>query len=270
MDRTVLITGAAGNMGAKLRHHLQGRMPLRLIDRDPRGDETIVPADLAHWDLALVRLFDGVHTVFHLAADPTAQQTWPNVIAPNIDAVVHVFQAAVRSGSVRRVVYASSNHVMGGYKDDSDTLWLTTDLPPRPGARYLVNGEQRDSTAYAAAKLFGERLAKCYTDEYGLSVLAVRFGWVRGGDNRPEDVPAERGAWFRLMWLSNRDYCHLMDCCLDADPGLRFAILHGMSANTGMRWDLTTTERLVGYRPQDDVMRGSATPLSSSPRGGGS
>jgi uronate dehydrogenase len=255
MDRTVLITGAAGNMGGKLRQHLEGRYPQRLIDRDPRGDASIIAAELSRWDASWVQRFTGVHTVFHLAADPTAQQAWPNVIAPNIDAVIHVFQAAVRSGTVRRVIYASSNHVMGGYMNDPNTPRLTTDLPPRPGARYVVNGEQRDSTPYAAAKLFGERLGKCYSEEHDLSVLAVRFGWVRPGDNRPEHVPIDRGPWFRLMWLSNRDYCHLMDCCLEADPALRFAILHGMSANTGMRWDLTTTERLVGYRPQDDVER---------------
>jgi uronate dehydrogenase len=255
MDRTVVITGAAGNLGSKLRRHLEGRCALRLIDRDPRGDAAIVAADLSRWDTAWTTLFEGADTVFHLAADPTAQQTWPNVIAPNIDAVIHVFQDAVRSRSVRRVIYASSNHVLGGYKDDPNTPFLTTDLPPRPGASYVVQGEQRDSTAYAAAKLFGERLGKCYAEEHDLSVLAVRFGWVRHGDNRPEDVPLERGPWFRLMWLSNRDYCHLMDCCLTADLGLRFAILHGMSANSGMRWDLTTTSRLIGYQPRDDVTR---------------
>jgi uronate dehydrogenase len=257
MDRTVLITGAAGNMGGKLRRHLQGRFPLRLIDRDQRGDDAIFAADLSRWDASWVRLFQGVHTVFHLAADATAQQSWPNVVGPNLDAVIHVFQAVAGSGTVRRVVYASSNHVMGGYKDDPDTPLLTTDLPPRPGAHYVVSGEQRDSTPYAATKLFGERLGKCFAEAHDLSVLAVRFGWVRPGHNRAEDVPMERGPWFRLMWLSNRDYCHLMDCCLDADPALRFAILHGMSANTGMRWDLRTTKQLVGYRPQDDVTRGS-------------
>ncbi len=45
--QTVLITGAAGNLGAKLRRHLEGRYRLRLLDRDPRGDPDIVPADLA-------------------------------------------------------------------------------------------------------------------------------------------------------------------------------------------------------------------------------
>jgi hypothetical protein len=31
--------------------------------------------------------------------------------------------------------------------------------------------------------------------------------------------------------------------------------VNGMSANTGMRWDLTATRELLGYEPQDDVTR---------------
>jgi uronate dehydrogenase len=247
----VLITGAAGNLGGKLRRHLEGRYPLRLLDRDPGGDPAIVAADLSSWEQRWADSFQGIDVVFHLAADPTAHQSWPNLIGPNLDAVVHVFQAAVRA-NVRRVVYASSNHVMGGYKDDPEPFLLTTELPPRPGARYAVNGEPRDSTAYAAAKLFGERLGKCFAEAHPLSVLAVRIGWVRPGENRAADVPPGR-EWFRLMWLSNRDYCHLMERCLLAEGTPPFAVLNGMSANTGMRWDLGATRRLVGYSPQDDV-----------------
>jgi uronate dehydrogenase len=254
-SRTVLITGAAGNLGEKLRRHLEGRYPLRLLDRDPRGDPAIVAADLAVWDEAWAETFKGADTVFHLAADPTAQQSWANVIGPNIDAVVNVYEAA-RRGGVRRVVFASSNHVMGGYKDKPEPFLLTTDVPPLPGTRYVADGEARDSTPYASAKLFGERLGKCLADAGGPSVLAVRIGWVKPAANRAQDIPPERGEWFRLMWLSNGDYCRLMECCLLADGGVRFAVLNGMSANTGMRWDLEGTRRLVGYEAQDDVTAG--------------
>lgn len=251
---TILITGAAGNLGTKLRSHWQNQYSLRLLDRAPRDEDSIVAADLSRWDSNWVQQFHGVEVVVHLAADPTAQQTWPNLIAPNLDALINVFRASAQAG-VKRLIYASSNHVMGGYKDVLEPTRLTTDLPPRPGTRYVVEGELRDSTPYGSAKLFGERLGRCYADAHALSVLAIRFGWVRPGDNRPEDIPPSREAWFRLMWLSNRDYCHLMDCCLHADAALRFAILHGMSANTGMRWDLESTRRLVGYHPRDDVTR---------------
>jgi uronate dehydrogenase len=259
MNKTpiVLITGAAGNLGAKLRRQWQDRYLLRLLDRDPHGDADILAADLSRWESKWVEMFRGADVVVHLAADPTAQQTWTNLIGPNVDALIHVFEAAAQAG-VKRLLYASSNHVLGGYKDDPEPAMLTTDTPSRPGARYVVEGEARDSTAYGSAKLFGERLGRCYVDARGLSVLAIRFGWVRPGDNRSQDIPADREAWFRLMWLSNRDYLQLMDCCLNADPALRFAILHGMSDNTGMRWDLESTRRLVGYRPLDDVTRSTS------------
>jgi len=250
--KTVLITGAAGNLGSKLRRHLEGRFDLRLLDIDPRGDPAIVRVDLARWDAAWGSLFQGVEVVVHLAADPTAHQSWPKLIGPNVDAVANVFEAAAQQG-VRRVVYASSNHVTGGYKDDPEPLLLSTDTPPRPGARYVVDSEQRDSTPYGSAKLFGERLGKCYADARGLSVVAVRIGWVRPGANLPEDVPHERGPWFRLMWLSNRDYCHLMERCILKALPERFLVVNGMSANTGMRWDIEHTRRVLGYEPKDDV-----------------
>src|SRR5262245_19976200 len=49
--RTVLITGASGNLGTKLRNQLQGRYELCLLDRNPRGDAAIRSADLSIWDV---------------------------------------------------------------------------------------------------------------------------------------------------------------------------------------------------------------------------
>lgn len=250
--QTVLITGAAGNLGAKLRAHLHGRYELRLIDRNARGDDAISEADLSQWDDDWVDAFHGVNTAVHLAADPTAHQSWPNLIGPNVDALVNVFLAATLAG-VDRVIYASSNHVMGGYQDLADPARVTVDVPPQPGTRYVVDGQARDSSPYAACKLFGERLGKCFADAHGLSVIAVRIGWVRPGDNRAEEIPPERGPWFRLMWLSNRDYCQLMEACITADESIRFAIVNGMSDNSGMRWEIDATRRVVGFEPRDNV-----------------
>jgi nucleoside-diphosphate-sugar epimerase len=252
--KTVLITGAAGNLGAKLRKHLEGRYVLRLLDINPLCDPEIIRADLSRWDSSWVENFPKVDCAIHLAADPTAHQTWDQLIGPNIDALINVLQASAQM-KVGRVIYASSNHVMGGYKDLPEPIRLTTDLPPLPGARYVVEGQQRDSTAYASAKLFGERLGKCYSDTYGISIIAVRIGWVKIGANRSQNIPPERGPWFKLMWLSNRDFCQLVEKCILADPGLRFAVINGMSANTGMRWDIEYTKKLIGYDPLDDVTR---------------
>jgi nucleoside-diphosphate-sugar epimerase len=254
--RTVLITGAAGNLGRKLRAHLAGRCELRLLDREPRGDAAVLAADLSVWG-DWHRRFEGADVVFHFAADPEAYRPWPDLIGPNVDALIHAYQAAAR-GEVRRVVFASSNHVMGGYQDDPGAS-LSDATPPQPGLRYRVDGLPRSSAAYAAAKLFGERLGKCYAESHGLETVAVRIGWVwRGGENVPANLPPERGEWFRLMWLSDRDYLHLMDRCLAADLPAKFVIVNGVSANTGMLWDLEPGRRFLGYHPQDDVTRHTA------------
>jgi nucleoside-diphosphate-sugar epimerase len=251
--KRVLITGASGNLGDKLRRHLEASCALTLLDRAPGGDPAVEPVDLAVWGDWADR-FAGIDTVFHLAADPTAQQAWPNLVAPNLDALANALLAA-RDQGVKRVVFASSNHVMGGYKDLAEPHLLTTDLPPLPGTRYVASGQPRDSTPYASAKLFGERLGRSLALAGGPEFIAARLGWIKPGDNPATGIPAERGDWFRLMWLSNRDYCQLMERCIVADLAEKFVIVNGMSANTGMRWDIEHTRLLLGYKPQDDVTR---------------
>ena len=253
-EARILITGAAGNLGTKLRRHWEGKHRLAPVDIDPRGDPAIQRADLSQWDDVWPGWLVGIHTVVHLAADPVAYRSWGELVAPNLDALTNLFLAAAQGG-VKRIIYASSNHVMGGYANDESVPRITTELPPRPGTQYVADGQPRDSTAYGAAKLFGERLGKTLAQAHGISVIAVRLGWVYRGENRPEDLPAERGEWFRRMWLSNGDFCRLMDCCLTADPELRFAVVHGMSQNDGMKWDLTSAKALVGYEPLDGVER---------------
>jgi uronate dehydrogenase len=245
---SVLITGAAGNLGAKLAAHLRDRTRLLLLDRAESGD--VREADLSvlgDWS----RHFEGVESVVHLAGNPVAYHDWPDLVAPNVDAVLNVFEAAAAHG-VRRVVFASSNHVMGGYQDGPPGP-ITETLPPKPGLRYIADGAERFSGAYAATKLLGERVGRHFAAARGIEVVAVRIGWVWRGPNVPGELPTERGEWFRQMWLSDRDFLHLMDCCLTATLPEPFLLVNGMSANAGMRWDLTTARTVLGYRPRDDV-----------------
>jgi nucleoside-diphosphate-sugar epimerase len=250
--KTIVITGAAGNLGSKLREALAGRYELRLFDKEAHGDPEITACDLSVWSDAWADLFQGAQAVVHLAANPKADASWEELLAPNIDALVNVFHASARAG-VRRVIVASSNHVMGGYQNDCGPGQLTSDLSPRPGTKYFAHGAPRDSSAYAATKLFAERLGRWFADQFRLSVIAVRIGWVRPGENRSEDLPTDRGDWFRQMWLSNRDFCNLMERCLEADEAIRFEVVNGMSNNRGMPWDLEHTRQVLGYQPQDGV-----------------
>ena len=86
-----------------------------------------------------------------------------------------------------------------------------------------------------------------------MEVIAVRIGWAWRRLNEAAELPAERGEWFRNMWLSDRYFLHLMERCLLADMPQKFLIVNSMSANTVMRWDLTATRTNLVYIPRDDV-----------------
>ncbi|MBN1675959.1 MAG: NAD(P)-dependent oxidoreductase [Kiritimatiellae bacterium] len=246
--KTILITGATGRLAASLRRHWAGRHTLRLLSLTRDGDPAVQEADLRVWDPRWTTLFEGVDAVVHNAALQGVRD-WGALLPANIDGTVFVFEAAVRAG-VKRVIFASTNHVMGGYKDGAQTA-IAADTPPRPGMVMATeDGGVRSTVGYGATKAAGERIGKCYADMHGLSVIAVRIGSCRW---TPETADPHRIPWLKAMWLSERDYCHLMDCCIGADPALRFAIVNGMSNNTGMPWRLDEARRLLGYEPRDDV-----------------
>ena len=58
------------------------------------------------------------------------------------------------------------------------------------------------------------------------------------------------GLWGQQMWLSNRDFIGGVQAAMAA-PEISFAIVNLVSRNAGMRWDLTHTERVLGFAPQD-------------------
>jgi NAD+ dependent glucose-6-phosphate dehydrogenase len=235
MSRTVLITGAGGNIGTKLRAHFSGLgWTLRLLDVDAHGDAAIQVADLAGWDDTWVSQFAGVDTVIHLAGNPSPQASWASAQRLNIDLTANVYEAAAAQ-RVRRVVFASSNWVMAGHRPAHGVL--ATDTEPYP-----IN-------PYGVSKLVGERMGRSVHERRGLSVICFRIGYLQRGDNQPGPHMGW-SRWGQAMWLSNRDLCQAMERAVLAE-GVGFAVLNLMSDNPGMRWDIETTKRMIGYSPQD-------------------
>ena len=233
----VLITGATGSIGTKLRRHFAslGLYTVRSLCINPKHEAGVCNADLSVYDDAWVRQFAGVDTVIHLAGDPSVAASWESVQRLNIDLTLNVFHAA-RHHQVRRIVYASSNWVMSGYR--SGTQRLTTALPPWP-----VN-------PYGASKLFGERAGRALAEQDGISFIAFRIGYCQHAEgNRPGPHMLD-GIWGQQMWLSDRDLCQGFERAVTV-KGIRFAVLNLMSENPGMRWDIEETRRALGYAPED-------------------
>lgn len=236
--RTVLITGACGNIGRKLRAAWADRYDLVLIDvAADREDPAVIVADLAELDDRWITHFHGVDTVVHLAANPDEFASWMELEQPNLDALNNVLLASVLAG-VDRVVFASSNHTMGGYRDLGDQP-ITVDLTPRPDG------------PYGATKLMGERLGKSCARAFDMTFVALRIGWVQPGANRPDTLPDD---WARSIWLSNADLVRLFGRAIETELDDRaFVVVNGLSNNRGTRWDLAHAAAVLRYYPEDDA-----------------
>jgi NAD+ dependent glucose-6-phosphate dehydrogenase len=233
----ILVTGAAGHLGGKLSQHLSelGHVVTGL-DLVPRtGSVAINPVDLSRLDPELQSHFEGQDVVVHLAADRSPQSGWSTVTPHNIDAVLNVFEAA-RRAQVARVVFASSNWVLGGYRFQCNRL--AADTPPDP-----VN-------PYGMSKLAGERIGAHFAAAHGMTVICTRIGWTQWThDNQPGPHMA-MGTWGQEMWLSDHDFLEGMTAAATA-PAQGFAIVNLMSDNPGMRWSLEETRRVLGFSPKD-------------------
>lgn len=222
---TVLVTGAAGKIGSALRERLPRLgWNVRPFDREPvDGEPSRDVTSAADLDDAV----PGVEAIVHLAGVPT-EVPWPVIRDINVEGTFSVFEAARRHG-VRRVVFASSNHA-AGFTPLPASGALPADTPPRP------------DTLYGVSKAFGEALGRYYVDRYGMQVACLRIGTFA-------PTPPDRRSL--STWLSPDDCARLVDACLRA-PGLDYALLWGISANTRRIWSLDEAQAL-GYQPRDDA-----------------
>ena len=225
--RRLLLTGAAGGLGRILRPRLKACCDtLRVSDIADLGaaaaGEEVRPARLE--DKAAMRaLVEGVDAVVHLGGIST-DQAFEAILEVNFRGTFHLYEAA-RVHGVTRIVFASSNHVTGFYKQ-SETIDAT--MPMRPDGYYGLS------------KAFGENVAQFYFDRYGIETVSLRIGSSFA-------EPADR----RMLasFLSYDDLERLVMASLTS-PVVGHTVIYGVSDNAVTWWD-NTPARHIGFRPRD-------------------
>ncbi len=222
----LLLTGAAGGLGQVLRKSLQSfAKVIRLSDILPldaaAAHEECVPCDLAD-KAAVDALVQGVDAIVHMGG-VSVERPFEEILEANIKGVFHIYEAARRHG-VKRVVFASSNHVIGFHKQ---------------GERIDAHCARRPDGYYGLSKSYGEDLSRFYWDRYGIETVCLRIG---------SSFPEPKDARMLVTWLSYDDLTELIRCALFA-PKVGHTIAYGMSDNRDTWWDNAAAAHL-GFVPR--------------------
>ena len=223
----ILLTGAAGGLGTVLRQRLAPfARVLRVSDKadlaPTQPHEEVMPCDLSDKE-AVHRLVEGADAIVHFGA-VSVEMRFELILQANIVGVFNIYEAARKHG-VRRVVYASSNHVTGFYKQSER---IDVDAPMRPDGLYGVS------------KCFGENLSRFYFDRHGIETVCLRIG---------SSFPLVKDRRMLSTYLSHDDLVELVRCALFA-PRVGHTVVFGVSNNVGKWWDNRKATHL-GYKPRD-------------------
>jgi nucleoside-diphosphate-sugar epimerase len=243
----VVLTGAGGRIGQVVRAALEPEYRLRGIDTR-KGPGVDLVADMARLD-QIQAAFVGAHAVIDLAGNSRLAADWREIQTNNIAASVNALEAAHRC-AVPRVIYASSNHVTGMYEHDEPYASILAGrydgFEPQSFPLLDTTAALRPDSPYACGKALGEAAARYYSDTFGISAFCLRIGHVN-----PENRPRNPEHFSTL--LTHGDLVHLLRCCLEAPPSVRFGTFYGVSANTWRIWDIRDARDAIGYVPTDDA-----------------
>lgn len=184
-------------------------------------------------------MVEGVDAIVHLGGI-SVESPWAAVLQGNIVGAYNLYEAARKHG-VKRVVFASSNHVTGFYRQ-SETIDAAA--PARPDG------------LYGLSKAFGEDLSRLYFDRYGIETACVRIG---------SSFPEPKDRRMLATWLSYEDLHRVVVACLST-PVLGHTIVFATSNNSVSWWD-NRLARHVGFVPQDssDVFREAVYARTAAP-----
>lgn len=240
MDK-IMITGASGNIGRVLVNHLKKDYELTLVDINFNDVEpeflsgTIVKELDLTFSESWNGLLEGIDYVIHLAGNPSPNAVFDNsLIELNYKMPYYLFkEASQHENSVKRIIFASSIHVVNAYPKN---VQVSVGDPVRPGDLYGVS------------KAYQESLASYFAFIEGQESIGIRIG--NFNENLHDPIVDETGL---SEYLSPRDLCHLIECALTITLTEPFLLVNGLSNNRFPRLDISQARAAISYQPRDDA-----------------
>ena len=181
MPKRILITGGAGFIGSNIADRfVAAGWEVAIVDDLSSGKRENVPSAARFYpcDVRSAAATDAIvsekpDVICHQAAqiDVRRSMSDPRYDADvNLGGLLNVMQAAVKAGSVKQVMFASSGGAMYG---ETDQIPTREDHPPRPVSHYGV------------AKASSELYLGVYAANYGIPYAALRYANVYGPRQDP-------------------------------------------------------------------------------------
>lgn len=239
----VLITGMSGLIGGAVRKQLEGKYQLAALNRRRIVEVECHQADISDLN-AIIPIFRERDVVIHLAGILGGDRPWKDYLRYNVEGTYNVFEAS-RQAKVKRIIFASSGSTIAGWErfppynsmvegHNSSIKQLTHESPIRP------------TGIYGCTKVWGEALARYYSDAYDLAVICLRIGAVYA-----EDRPIN--ARDLSNWCSQRDVARMVEKCIQAPANVKFDIFYVVSGNKRRYRDIEHAREVVGFLPQDSA-----------------
>jgi uronate dehydrogenase len=229
MLKRLLITGAAGGLGRAMRPRMRKfAHSVRISDiteiADFDAQEEQMTCDLGDAG-AVMKLVEGCDGIIHLGGI-SVEDKFSKILNANIVGLFNLYEAA-RAHGHPRILFASSNHTVGYYRQYEH---IDATAPMRPDSLYGVS------------KCFGEALARMHFEKFGQETAIVRIGSC-----------FEKPKNHRMLatWMSFDDFETLIDRVFTA-PLLGCPIVFGASNNNRSLWDNSKASYL-GWHPKDNA-----------------
>lgn len=246
-NKRIVITGLSGSIGNIIYAGLNAKWEISGVDINLSPELPVIAGDISNYR-SIENAFDDAYAVIHLAANAHAGAEWEKIVGPNIIGTQNVFRASYESG-VRKIIFASSNHVMGLYEKDEPYRSIISgryeNLKPAEIPQIDHTAPVRPDGYYGASKVFGEALGRYYSEKYDMQVFCIRLGSV-SRNNRPFDIRQY------ATLFTHSDLITLIDKCLE-NHTLRYSIFYGVSNNTWKFWDTGYIKECLGWAPVENA-----------------
>ncbi|UCD31207.1 MAG: NAD(P)-dependent oxidoreductase, partial [Desulfobacterales bacterium] len=237
----LLITGSSGRIGSILAAGLSDLFEVFGVDLVASPKMRTFIADISNHE-QLSNVLQGIGPlpyIVHLAADRRVDAEWDSVLKNNIIGTRNLYEVA-RENQVKKIVFASSNHVTGACEGISPTL-----QKPSGPKTITTRDPVRPDSDYGTSKVFGETVARQYYELYGIHSICLRIGNVLA-----EDKPGNNER-VKKTWLSHRDLVQLFKKSILSN--VKFGIYYGVSNNRDRFWDISDAREEIGYYPEDNA-----------------